>query len=82
MAVGVEPLKTVRVITNANSRLFRTVNIVTTKANDPANQFPTWLQAAGAVPSNTYETVQASGAKDTIVKGLKTVFISGYNAPS
>lgn len=67
--------KLVRVIANANSKLFPTVNIVTA---DSTHKFPTYTQTAAPV-KGVHETVQDSGGS---VKGLKTIVIPGYVAPA
>lgn len=63
-------MKVVRVIPNANSRTFRTVNIVTSGGNI---EVPT--RENSSVDSRQIETIQDSGGSYT---NLKTVCIPGY----
>lgn len=67
--------KLVRVIANASSKLFPTVNI---KTADATHTFPTYTQTASPV-KGIHETVQDSGGQ---VKGLKTIVIPGYSGPA
>ena len=75
--------KSVRVITlSASDRVHRPVNIVTSLAGDQHHAVKTHLQATAAqaaLAPGSQETVQDSGGS---IKGLPTIFISGYVAPN
>ena len=77
-------IKTVRVISAAADRPNRVPvwNIITTKAGDVHNQFPTMLQATKAATFHEYAEI-AAGATGSgpFHNALKTVFIAGYTGP-
>lgn len=76
MAQTVQPLKTIRIIA-ASARdpgVHRVVNIVVAKAAAQAQ----FLQTAGD-QGRTFLTVKDSGGA---IKGLPTIDVAGYTAPS
>lgn len=73
--------KAVRVIAaSASDRVHRTVNIVTSLAGDIHHAVKTHTQVTSANSKvGINETVQDSGGS---IKGLPTIFISGYSGPN
>ena len=79
-----EKAKTVRIIAlNAQLQKYNHVKVVNVLTSGPAaHEFPTYLQAAGKAVNNEYPEFMASGAANTSVAGLPSIFIAGYSAPS
>lgn len=74
-------LPTVRIVPNANSRVWPTRNIST--AAHPQAQWKQHIQASKQAPANEYHTCQAglTGA-GPFKNGLKTIYVPAYTGPS
>jgi hypothetical protein len=84
MSTSTDPRPLARIIAyNAKEvHYLRTVNIVTTQALDKAMHFKEYLQATAAQAAGKPNLVPTFMAAAASTKGLPTIYINGYSAPS
>lgn len=79
------PLPSIRILAYAarNVQHLRTVNVLASAPNDPHHSIKPYIQLTAAqFKTGVHEQVMASGAADAVTKGLPTIYVNGYSAPS
>jgi hypothetical protein len=67
----------------ANVQHLKTVNVLSSAPLDPHHSIKEYLQLTAALARVQHNpTFMASGAPGAVTKGLPTIYINGYSAPS